>query len=368
MDQQKSSNSVTGKNGSMLLITRKWAPAVGGMETWSVNVASALAEQTDVSVIALPGRENGMPPSGIALLLFPLTVLRDYWGLARQPNAIVLGDMAIWPIGLLLKLFGFRGKLLIAAHGTDTSYHRRPGLNAKLYGAYQRIGSRLMRKTLAFANSRATADVMKETGWTASRVIPLATQLQSDYSPSPANGAGLELLFAGRLVERKGCAWFVKNVLDLLPDGTVLKIAGTGWDASEAWVIEHPQVEYLGALNRTALDRAYAHADCVIMPNIETPQKDFEGFGLVALEAAAAGGIVIAANHSGLRDAVIDGETGFHVPSEDADAWARKILDIHSWDGQKRQDFVAKARAAIALHYSWETVAGRIIGLAQAGR
>jgi len=347
----------------LVLITRKWAPAVGGMETWSLNVANALDEQASTSVISLPGRENGMPPSALALLLFPLTVLRRYLGMDRKPDSIVLGDMAIWPIGVLLKLFGFRGTLLIAAHGTDTSYHRRPGLKAKLYGIYQRIGSRMMRQTIVFANSRATADVLKETGWTASKIIPLATLLLGDHQSIPDERAAIELLFAGRLVERKGCAWFVKHVIDRLPDDTVLKIAGTGWDVSEAWVSEHPQVEYLGALDRPALDRAYANADCVIMPNIETSRKDFEGFGLIALEAAAAGGIVIAADHSGLRDAVIDGETGFHVASGDAEAWARKILEIHKWDRQNRQDFIAKSRASIALHFSWETVARRIINL-----
>ena len=350
---------------SILLVTRKWAPAMGGMETWSINVAKALGEKVDTPVIALPGRSDGMPPSAIALMLFPINVISQYLRMDHKPSSILLGDMAIWPIGILLRLCGFGGVLLIAAHGTDTSYHRRGGVKGSLYGCYQRLGSRLMRKTKVFANSHATADVLKETGWIASKVIPLATKIPVKHSAKSDVRDGIKLLFAGRLIKLKGCGWFVENVLKLLPTSTEIKIAGTGWDAAEAWIIEHPQVQYLGLLNRQNLDLEYAAADCVIIPNVETPQGEFEGFGLVALEAAAAGGLVLAADHGGLRDAVINGLTGFHLPSEDAAAWAQKIIDIRDWDSARRRDFIAKSRETIAAQFNWNVVAQRIVELSQ---
>src|SRR3546814_6236030 len=52
---------------SILYLTRKWPPAVGGMETYSGKLTQALARCADipVSVIALPGRRNGQPPTEI---------------------------------------------------------------------------------------------------------------------------------------------------------------------------------------------------------------------------------------------------------------------------------------------------------------
>src|SRR5690606_8157306 len=142
-------------------------------------------------------------------------------------------------------------------------------------------------------------------------VIPLATDLRgSDTFPVH----DYSLLFAGRLVERKGCLWFVENVLPLLPGKIHLKVAGPIWDKAEAAVLRHPRVTYLGCLNRSDLVDAYRNSLCVIAPNIEPASGEFEGFGLVAVEAPAAGGIMLAAATGGLLEAIIDGETGFLIP------------------------------------------------------
>ena len=46
----------------VMFITRKWPPAVGGMETWSVRLAEELARIGPVEVVALPGRADRRPP------------------------------------------------------------------------------------------------------------------------------------------------------------------------------------------------------------------------------------------------------------------------------------------------------------------
>jgi phosphatidylinositol alpha-1,6-mannosyltransferase len=53
-----------------------------------------------------------------------------------------------------------------------------------------------------------------------------------------------------------------------------------------------------------------------------------EGFGLVTIEAGLRGTPVVAAALEGINDAVIDGETGFLLPPEDPDAWARRLGDL----------------------------------------
>lgn len=336
----------------VLFVTRKWAPAVGGMETWSQRLSEELAQLVRIEVVALPGRADGGPPSAARLLTFPFTVLRRVLAARPAPDVVHLGDMAIWPLGLPALWRGAR--VVVSAHGTDAGYHRRDHWRGKLYGLYLRLGARLLRRAAVIANSRATARAAAETGWTVAAVVPLATDMAGTAPASSHDGA---LLFAGRLVEQKGCAWFVREVLPLLPPETRLKVAGTVWHKSEAVVLEHPQVDYLGALATHELAQAYARALAVIVPNIELANGEFEGFGLVPPEAAAAGGVVLAADHGGLRDAVIDGETGILLPAGDAAAWAEAVMRIAGWSERQRADFVARAQARTREQFSWDRVA-----------
>jgi glycosyltransferase involved in cell wall biosynthesis len=173
------------------------------------------------------------------------------------------------------------------------------------------------------------------------------------------------LLFAGRLTARKGCSWFVKNVLPHLDDDVTLHIAGTGWDPTEECVLTHPQVRYLGLLDKQTLAQAYAEALCVIVPNIELANGEFEGFGLVAVEAAAAGGIVLAADHGGLRDAVIDGESGYLIESGNAEAWIEAVGRICSMPSAENSAFRTKAQNTAREYYNWSRVADEILALAE---
>jgi glycosyltransferase involved in cell wall biosynthesis len=337
----------------ILFVTRKWAPAIGGMETYSLRLSQCLSELAPVEVVALPGRADGRPPSTAALLGFPFKVAAR-WLQRKRPHVLHLGDMAIWPLSLLAKLPGKRTCIVLSAHGTDVAYHRRGGIKGRLYGAYLKLGARLLRGATVIANSHATARVAAETGWTRSEVVPLAT----DVSASPPGGShDGALLFVGRLVERKGCGWFVREVLPLLPDTMRLRVAGTGWHESEQAALADPRVEWLGPLRGAALVEAYASAMAVVVPNIDLPNGEYEGFGLVAPEGAAAGGVVLAAASGGLVDAVIDGETGFLVPAGDAQAWAAKIIEIASWSAERRKSFVTGAMDCATETYSWQRVA-----------
>ena len=84
---------------------------------------------------------------------------------------------------------------------------------------------------------------------------------------------------------------------------------------------------------------------------------DIEGFGLVAVEAAALGVPVIGADTEGLRDAILDGETGFLIEPENARAWADKIAEIYRWSPAERRRFIDRSLETIASRYSWQRVA-----------
>lgn len=365
---RRARHAVPWREPEILFVTRKWAPATGGMETYCVKLTEALAELEPVEVIALPGRANGMPPGLLSLLAFPFTVMARCLARRSAPRVLHLGDMAVWPLALPA-LFRRKTAIVLSAHGTDVAYHRRGGLRGTLYGAYLRIGARLLPSAIIIANSQATADVAAETGWNEATIVPLAT----DGRPS-LDGDGSHddtILFVGRLVERKGCGWFIREVMPLLPSGTRLCVAGTAWDESERAALSAPDVEFLGSFQGDALFERYRRAKCVVVPNIEPASGEFEGFGLVAPEAAVAGGLVLAARCGGLTDAVVDGQTGLLITSGDARAWADTIGEISGWAPDTRRAFLKRSAAVAHRRYCWSRVAAQTLdayGLEQPAR
>ena len=338
----------------IMFVTRKWAPATGGMETYCVKLSEALARLEPIEVIALLGRPNGMPPGAFALFGFPITVLARYLKRRKQPRVVHLGDMAIWPLAIPALLW-HNTSIVLSAHGTDIVYGLRKHWRGRLYKFYLSLGARLLRRAKIIVNSHATAQAVHTAGWPAPKIVPLATDLHG-ICPEVTLGQQT-ILFAGRLIERKGCAWFIEYVLPHLPDGMKLDVIGTGWEEKEIAALDNPSVTYRGRVSADELHAAYASALCVVLPNIPVESGDFEGFGIIAPEAAAAGGIVLAARSGGLTDAVLDGETGFLLPAGDANAWLDKIAEVSRWDAAKRSSFSRRARAVAAENFNWDRVA-----------
>lgn len=338
----------------VMFVTRKWPPAMGGMETYAVRLTDMLRQRCDLDIVALHGQPNGQPPGILALLGFPFMFLKSWFTRSRVPQVLHLCDMSLWPFGLIAWLNAGETRVVLSAHGTDAAYHRRGGIKGRLYGAYLRLGARMLRGADVVSNSHATAEVLEETGWASSAVVPLATDMRIDELPIGHNGS---VLFAGRLIERKGCAWFIQNVLPKLPNGITLTVAGTGWDKDEKEALDNPRVNFLGPLSQPELAKAYRNAMCVVVPNIPVKSKEYEGFGLVASEAAAAGGVVLAAACDGLLDAVVEGTTGLLLEPGNAKVWATAIERIAAWDEQTRKDYVAQSSQVAAQKYNWKRVA-----------
>jgi glycosyltransferase involved in cell wall biosynthesis len=83
-------------------------------------------------------------------------------------------------------------------------------------------------------------------------------------------------------------------------------------------------VHLLGRISDEEREQLLHGSDLFVQPNIEVP-GDMEGFGLVTIEAALRGLPVVAADLEGIKDAVVDGETGWLLPTGDAAAWAATV-------------------------------------------
>ncbi len=204
------------------------------------------------------------------------------------------------------------------------------------------------------------AHVTEVFGLAPARVRVIANGIDAPAAASrraaPAGGERLVLL-VGRLVYEKG----VQVALDALPavlaavPGARFAVAGSGPYEGEL----RAQAERLGLLERgeflgwtgdAALAELYAAADVCAVPSL------YEPFGLVALEAMAAGCPVVAADTGGLREVVPDG-TGRRVRPGDAGDLARALVEVLADpDGAARVAATARAHAA---GFGWADAAHR---------
>src|SRR5215211_3143872 len=125
-------------------ITRKWPPAVGGMETYGARLTEELQKRGPVEIIALPGRESGRRPTVLALIGFGLrTSIRLL--VAREARVVHVADLASWPFAWIAGVRHPHSRLVLSAHGSDLSFAERPGWRSKLYRAYVRTGAAAVR-------------------------------------------------------------------------------------------------------------------------------------------------------------------------------------------------------------------------------
>ena len=326
-------------------IARKWPPAVGGMETYSIKLTEELARVAPVEILALPGRESGRAPTPLAMLRFGIrTALRLL--AAREARVVHAADLASWPLAWIASLRHPRSRIVLSAHGSDLSFAERPGWRPKLYRAYLRIGAAALRSARIIANSRYIAELARKAGFERVNIVPLAT----DFHCEPS-GERRDLLYAGRITRAKGLRFIVEQVLPRLPNDVRLRVAGAVWEDTERPLLSDSRVDYLGALPAAALAEEFARAAAVLIPT-----RQSEGFGLVAIDAAACGALVIASRHSGLADLVRE-PIGVTVEPNDANAWVSAIASALAMTEQERDAHAEAARAEVDQCYRWPRVA-----------
>ena len=336
---------MTNRSPDVRFISRKWPPAVGGMETYSERLTAELGKRTSLDLIVLPGRRSGEAPTALAMIGF---ALRTAGKLISRPQARIVhvGDLASWPFGWVASCRHPRSRIVISAHGSDVSFAQRRGWRATLYRHYLRLGARLLDGAHVIANSSYVAGLAEASGFRRVSIIPLATDLGAN-SDQPRSG----LLYAGRISRAKGLRFLVEDVLPLLPQDVILRVAGTVWEERELELLSNPRVDYLGVLSPSQLAGEYGAAAAVLIPTRES-----EGFGLVAVEAAACGAFVIASRHSGLQD-IVRPPIGICVPANGPAEWAAAIEGALAMTPGDRVEQAARSRAIVAEKYRWSQVA-----------
>ena len=311
----------------ILFIARTYPPLVGGMERFASDFYHYIRELTPVKLIANPiGKRN--------LLFFFLKVMGYLILHGRKYDLVHFNDAILAPLVPIIRLFS-SAKITFTVHGLDIVYRK--------FG-YQQLVIPFLRqadKIFPVSHYTRTQCIQRRIPEDKCEIIPNGLDFSS---VAPGREKTVEmpsiplkekvnqktiLLTLGRLIPRKGHAWFIENVFTNLPEDYVYLIAGAGPETDNLENLIQVEglserVFLLGYVTDQEKIRLLQTADLFIMPNIQD-QNDQEGFGIVLLEAGRYGLPSVAADIEGIRDAVIHGLSGSLVPEKDADAFITAI-------------------------------------------
>lgn len=183
-----------------------------------------------------------------------------------------------------------------------------------------------------------------------------ATPVPKTLGIERADTASLTVVATGRMVARKGFDMLVEAwplILEQV-ENAKLMLAGKGpmFEPLRERIEElglGETVHQMGYVSDDVLIELYQSADLFVMPNRTMEDGDTEGFGLVFLEAAAAGATSVGGRAGGATDAILDGKTGLLVDGRDREDIARAVVSLLSDEG-KRGEMAAAANKNAELN------------------
>ena len=208
--------------------------------------------------------------------------------------------------------------------------------------------SRLMpwahRNNLFLTVSNSTADSLREIGVADERIRQICNGVVQPDPLTPRSGEPL-FLALGRLTEYKRIDLLLKLWARVRPVvGGRLVIAGDGPERARLEALAGPDVVFTGRVSEEEKHRLLCSAWMLLHPAL------VEGWGIVIAEAAIRGTPALGFDVPGLRDSVVNGQTGLLVQNEGqfASAWASLALDRERAEAMGE---VARERAE-RLHWS----------------
>jgi glycosyltransferase involved in cell wall biosynthesis len=288
---------------------------------------------------SLRGRAKSRAAAGPHWVVAPLVYLPYVLRLLRGRRVDLLRGHSVRHTGPALLL----GRALARSRVPIVLHHHH------LYPRWARLEAAIARRADAVVTvSQHSRDELVARGVPAERVHVVT---EGVGGPPPTGGwpdawpgAGLRLLYLGRLEPRKRPDLAVAALRASGLEDASLVIAGEGPLAAE---LGGAGVRVLGRVSEEDKWRLYDSADVLLFGST------LEGFGLVIAEAQSRGVPVIAARGTATREAMVDGETGL-LAAPDAESFAAAVRELA--DDGRRAAMGAAARE-FARRFDWDACA-----------
>ena len=367
---------------SVLLVTPRWTRD-GGVATHVIASASALAEHGLSVDVAAARVDPAVSAPGVAVVHCPklfdaaaAPAERLGEALSSPPSAVHLHQVDDPEIVAFARR---SAPTVLSAHGytacTSGVHYFQPGHECgrphgpgcvpnlalrgcahtrqvrRLPAAYRRVTralAALRAGDLVVSYSSAVDRHLAANGLLRRAIVPLFTTI-----PAEAGSERIFLrrvIFAGRIVAPKGIDVLIRAARGV--DGEIV-VCGDGWRLDRARGLARRlgvegRVHFRGWLGSDALARELAQASVLALPSIWP-----EPFGLVGIEAFAAGIPVVASATGGVGDWLHDGVNGLAVEPGDHDALACALNELLA-DPDRRRTMGAEGRRLAAERFSAE--------------
>jgi phosphatidyl-myo-inositol dimannoside synthase len=363
----------------VLVVTNDFPPRVGGVQQYEWNVVRHLPADR-VMVLApnwLGWREHDSAQP-FEILRWPARFMWPTSDLERRVRALAAvhrADVVLFGQGLPLSLLGPRLArdgipYVVLTHGVELWMARSPG-------ARRLLATALAEASAVTAVSRYTARAIEAAS---PRTVPITLLPpavdQRRFTPD-ADGSAVRalhqlddqpmVLCVSRLVHRKGQDVLIggMDLLRTLAPESVLVIVGDGpyRPKLERMAREAPAgaVVFAGEVPDEDLPAYYAACDVFAMPcRSRWGGLEVEGFGIVYLEAAAAGKPSVAGRSGGAAEAVMDGETGVLVEGGEPKAVAMSAARLLT-DRARAEAMGSAGRERVERDFTWAGRAGELV-------
>jgi len=185
------------------------------------------------------------------------------------------------------------------------------------------------------------------------------------------------VLFVGRITRQKGIIHLVNAIKYIDPDTQIILCAGAPDTDDIAKEMEDSVAEVKKTrenviwidkmLEKKEIIQLYSHADVFCCPSI------YEPFGIINIEAMACGTAVVASAVGGIKEVIIDGETGILVPVEqqtqapfeplDPDKFAKDLangVNTLIQNKELRETMAVKGRKRVEDYFDWTAIAKQV--------
>jgi phosphatidyl-myo-inositol alpha-mannosyltransferase len=342
--------------------------APGGVQVHVRQLAQHLRERGHEALILAPGDE-GAPEAGVRIVgpplripyqgtVAPISFSPRSWTRVGEALRSFLPDIvhAHEPLAPSASMFA----TLMARVPVVATFHAHAERSRLLTVAAPALRTVWRRLRVRIAVSEAAAGFVESRFGHGVRIVPNGCDVDLFAKAEPAEDLppGRRALWVGRLDPQKGFGVALRAFAVLaaeIPD-LVFVVAGDGRDRGLVTSLppdSRSRVVMLGAVPHERLPRYHAAADAFVAPALGQ-----ESFGMVLVEAMAAGLPVVASDIAGYREVIRSDVVGLLVPPNDASALASALRRVLT-DGQLAAR-LAQAGRARAERYRWPVVVDEI--------
>tara|TARA_R100000935_G_C2825571_1_gene162097 strand:- start:169 stop:1275 length:1107 start_codon:yes stop_codon:yes gene_type:complete len=248
--------------------------------------------------------------------------------LYRNKIEVILIEYGTHASDLLPILKKAKLPFVVHFHGYDASVHEI----IKQYGNYKELFN--LSKYIIVVSKKMYIDLNK-LGCPEFKLVYNTSGPHSDFSKIKTNCTQLQFISVGRFVDKKAPYYTIiafKKVVEKYPNSKLL-MAGDGplfnvcINLVKYYHLEK-NIKFLGIISPDEFKKLLTHSLAFVQHSITAMNGDTEGTPVAILEASAAGLPVIATNHAGIPDIIVNEKSGLLCEEHDVEGMAKNMLRL----------------------------------------